>query len=88
MAACSTPTSISGGTIITSGPYSSGDIAVYQCTSGYVMSGTPYITCNAGVWSTSPSCVQTSSNDVTVNDGKDFGIFFIYFFRQRMHILF
>ena len=53
---------------MTSGPYNDSSVAVFQCISGYIMSGTAYITCNNGTWTTSPSCVQTPSNSVSVTD--------------------
>ena len=70
--ACTDPTAITGGTVISQSPYANGDIAVFQCLTGYIMSGSAIITCTAGVWSTSPSCVQVSSNNITVNNSTNY----------------
>ena len=82
MATCTDPADITGGTIVTSGPYADGSAAVFQCNSGYVMSGTAYITCTAATdtWTTSPSCVLSSSNTVTVNDSNSYSKFSLEYF--------
>ncbi|WAR26791.1 hypothetical protein MAR_012495 [Mya arenaria] len=65
MGSCGTPTSISGGVIITSEPYANASYAVYQCNSGYVMSGESYIECLNGVWGTTlPSCTLQDYNNL------------------------
>lgn len=74
MATCTAPAAIANGVIITSGTYADGDHAVFRCDSGYIMSGTSYITCSmpADTWTASPSCVASSSNTVTVNDSTSY----------------
>ncbi|XP_060598467.1 uncharacterized protein LOC132752186 [Ruditapes philippinarum] len=71
MSCANPPPSITGGTVITSGPYPDTSVAVYQCITGYAMSGTAYITCSTGVWSTSPTCSLQDTNQVTVNLNED-----------------
>ena len=84
MATCTDPADITGGSIVTSGPYADGSVAVFQCNPGYVMSGTAYITCTAGTdtWTTSPSCVLSLSNTicVTVNDSNSYSMFSLEYF--------
>ena len=77
MATCTDPVAITGGTVVSSGPYADGSKAVFQCNSGYVMSGTAYITCTAAsdTWTLSPSCVLSSSNTVSVNNTSDYSKF-------------
>lgn len=67
MANCTSPTAITGGTVLTTGPYMTGDVAVFSCTSGYAMTGNSFITCTNGVWSTSPTCSLQNTNTVYVN---------------------
>lgn len=80
---CTAPTAIANGVIITSGPYADGDHAVFRCNSGYLMSGTSYITCSlpADTWTASPSCAASSSNTVTVNDSTSYNFpdWLVYF---------
>ncbi|XP_052212147.1 CUB and sushi domain-containing protein 3-like [Dreissena polymorpha] len=68
MADCGTPSAITGGSVLTSGPYTNGSYAVYTCTSGYVMSGTAYIECLNGTWSVDlPACFKQDYNQVYNN---------------------
>ncbi|KAH3820862.1 hypothetical protein DPMN_122611 [Dreissena polymorpha] len=65
MADCGTPSAITGGSVLTSGPYTNGSYAVYTCTSGYVMSGPAYIECMNGTWSVDlPACSKQDFNQV------------------------
>ncbi|KAL3853631.1 hypothetical protein ACJMK2_017162 [Sinanodonta woodiana] len=64
MAGCADPASITGGTIVTTGPYNDGSLAVFSCTSGYSMSGKPYTTCVNGAWDYTPHCVKTTDINV------------------------
>lgn len=73
---CAVPNNILGGIIVTTKKsYANGDFAVYQCNSGYVMSGTAYVTCKNGTWSASPSCVLVARNWVSVNDTTQYSEF-------------
>ncbi|KAK3610604.1 hypothetical protein CHS0354_009060 [Potamilus streckersoni] len=65
MATCTDPASITGGTILTDGPYNDSSIAVFACTSSYTMSGKPYTTCVNGAWDYTPNCVKKTDVIVT-----------------------
>lgn len=72
MATCAIPTVPTGAVLVTtdSPTYADTSRAVFSCTTGYIMTGNPYATCNSGTWSTFPTCslVSSNSNYVTLND--------------------
>ena len=83
---CTIPYNILGGIIVTTKQsYADNDFAVYQCNSGYVMSGTAYVTCKNGTWSAPPSCVQVARNQVSVNDTTEYSEFYSLLFFCLIH---
>lgn len=63
--ACSDPVGVANAEILTSSPYSNGDLVTYRCLSGFTMDGTPSQECLAGVWQgTAPTCNFVSLADL------------------------
>ncbi|XP_067412463.1 complement factor H-like, partial [Emydura macquarii macquarii] len=44
--------------------YWNGTVLIYHCNTGFKLHGTPEITCEMGKWTSAPTCVETSCQDV------------------------
>ncbi|XP_067398966.1 complement factor H-like, partial [Emydura macquarii macquarii] len=44
--------------------YRNGTVLMYHCNTGFKLRGTPEITCEMGKWTSAPTCVETSCQDV------------------------
>ncbi|KAH3818745.1 uncharacterized protein LOC127830998 [Dreissena polymorpha] len=75
MASCTSVPTITGGAVsnpIASGTYPHTTLVVYTCNTGYVMTGSSYITCNSGTWSTPyPTCTLQTSNDIDITNNEN-----------------